>query len=163
MAYIVLTIVGLLALILVKKNWPQRKQFFFVGIIIVAGALFYVLLDAFILESNGEITKGEENIFSKIPWLDFGLYFVMLLGMASKYLYDAIGEKKRRKIRFNIWQFLKPFLVSPIIFGTILTQIPENMPVFTLLILSYQNGFFWHTLLYKAGPEKEPEDSTGKK
>jgi hypothetical protein len=54
-------------------------------------------------------------------------------------------------------------LVSPIIFGTLLSQVPEKMPVFTLLILSYQNGFFWHTLLYKAGPRKEPEERTGKK
>ena len=149
MGYIVLTIVGLFALILVKKSWQQRKQFFFVGIIIVAGALIYVLLDAFILESNGEITKGEENIFSKIPWLDFGLYFIMLLGMASKYLYDAIGGKKRRKIRFNKWQFIKPFLVSPMIFATVYAMIPETTSAVMLLVFAYQNGFFWQTLLYK--------------
>jgi hypothetical protein len=78
----------------------------------------------------------------------------MVLGMASKYLFDVICEKKRRRIAFNKWQFLKPFLVSPIIFGAILSQVPENISAFMLFLISYQNGFFWHTLLYKSGPEK---------
>ena len=120
-------------------------------------------MDVLFPDDNQVIHKEVGDALVSLPWQDFGMFFSMLLGMASKYLFDRIGEKKRRRIAFNKWQFLKPFLVSPIIFGTILTQVPENMPVFTLMILSYQNGFFWHTLLYKVALGKESEGNAGEK
>lgn len=151
--FIVLSIVALLAMLLVKKDWRQNKQIIFVCTIIIVGAVVYALIDVFFLQPGG--TKGEENFFSKIPWLEIGLYFVMLIGMASKYLFDAIGDKNRKKIKFNKWQFLKPFLVSPMIFAAVLSIIPGSGSVFLLLIFSYQNGFFWQTILYKIAPEEE--------
>ena len=152
MAYIVLTIVGLLSLILVKKDWQQKKQITFVCAIIIMGALIYFLIDIFILQSRKGITKGD--FFAKIPWLEIGLYFIMLLGMASKYLYDAIGERNRKKIKFNKWQFIRPFLVSPMIFIAVYSMIPETTSAFLLLIFAYQNGFFWQTVLYKVVPNQ---------
>jgi hypothetical protein len=148
MAYIILTFVGVAALLLVKKDWQQKRQIIFVCSIIILGALLYALIDIFVLQSRNNITKGD--IFAKIPWLEIGLYFIMLLGMASKYLYDAIGEKNRKKIKFNKWQFLKPFFVSPMIFAAVYSTIPESTSTFLLLIFAYQNGFFWHTVLYKS-------------
>lgn len=152
MAYIVLTIVGLLSLILVKKDWQQKKQITFVCAIIIMGALIYFLIDIFILQSRKGITKGD--FFAKIPCLEIGLYFIMLMGMASKYLYDAIGERNRKKIKFNKWQFIRPFLVSPMIFIAVYSMIPETTSAFLLLIFAYQNGFFWQTVLYKVVPNQ---------
>jgi surface polysaccharide O-acyltransferase-like enzyme len=77
MAYIILTIVGVAALLLVKKDWQQKKQIIFVCSIIFVGALVYVLIDIFVLQSRNNITKGD--FFAKIPWFEIGLYFVMLL------------------------------------------------------------------------------------
>ena len=151
--FIVLSIVALLALLLVKKDWRQKKQIIFVCTTIILSALAYALIDVFFLQPGGR--KGEENFFSKIPWLEIGLYFVMLIGMASKYLFDAIGEKNRRKIKFNKWQFIKPFLVSPMIFAAVYSIITEIGSAFLLLMFSYQNGFFWQTILYKIAPEEE--------
>ena len=151
--FIVLSIIAILALLPVKKDWRQKKQIIFVCTIIIVGALAYALIDVFVLKPDYLIIKGEENFLSKIPWLEIGLYFIMLLGMASKYLFDAIGEKKRKKIKFNKWQFTKPFLVSPMIFGAVYAMIPETTSAFLLLIFAYQNGFFWHTVLYKAVPD----------
>jgi hypothetical protein len=152
MAYIVLSIIGLLALVLVKKDWQQKKQIIFICSIIILGALIYVLIDIFILQSRNGITKG--NFFAKIPWLEIGLYLIMLVGMASKYLFDVIGDKKRKKIKFNKWQFIKPFLVSPMIFGAVYAMIPETTSALLLLIFAYQNGFFWHTVLNKIAPNQ---------
>jgi hypothetical protein len=151
--FIVLSVVALLAMLLVKKDWRQKKQIIFVCIIIIVGAVAYTLIDVFVLQPGDP--RGEENFFSKIPWLEIGLYFVMLMGMASKYLFDAIGERNIRKIKFNKWQFIKPFFVSPMIFAAVLSIIPESGSVFLLLIFSYQNGFFWQTILYKIAPEEE--------
>jgi hypothetical protein len=163
MAYIVLTLTGVIAVLVVKKEWPGAKQVLFILALILVGLVGYLSVELLVPGDNQVIHKGVGEALSNLPWQDIMMFFSMLLGMASKYLFDIIGEKKRRRIAFNKWQFLKPFLVSPIIFGTILSQVPEKMPVFTLLILSYQNGFFWHTLLYKFVPGKEIEESAGNK
>jgi hypothetical protein len=163
MAYIVLTLTGVIAILIVKKEWPGAKQVLFILAFLMAGLIGYLAAELLVPDNNQVIHKGVEETLASLPWQDIGMFFSMLVGMASKYLFDRIGEKNRRRITFNKWQFLKPFLVSPIIFGTILTQVPENMPVFTLLILSYQNGFFWHTLLYKVAPGKESEGNAGEK
>lgn len=159
MAYIVLTIVGLLALLLVKKDWRQNKQIIFVCAIILLSALVYSSIDVLILQPDGAATRGDTSFFAKIPWLDISLYLVMVIGMASKYLFDAIGDKNRKKINFDKWQFLKPFLVSPIIFAAVYSIIPESDSIVLLLIFSYQNGFFWQTMLYKAVPNQNQEDT----
>jgi hypothetical protein len=155
MAYIVSTLIGWLAVIGVKRAWPERKQVLFILMVMAVGVLGYLAVDILLLEDQTVISKGAREILANLPWKDMGMFFAMVLGMASKYLFDVIGEKKRRRIAFNKWQFLKPFLVSPIIFGAILSQVPENISAFMLFLISYQNGFFWHTLLYKVGPEKE--------
>lgn len=167
MAYIVLTFLGLLALILVKKSWPRKTKLVFVVLVILVGFLVYTAIDLFILEPSDivikgpvdsdkfpKIFKGPDNILSKIPWLDIGLFLAMLFGMASKYLFDIIGEKPKKKLRFNKWQFFRPFLVSPIIFITVLALLPEKTSILMILVFAYQNGFFWQTLLYKDVPEK---------
>jgi hypothetical protein len=151
--FIALSIIAILALLPVKKDWHIKKQFLFVLSTIIAGTMLYSVIDVFLLQPGG--TKGAVNFFSKIPWLEIGLYFVMLMGMASKYLYDAIGEKNRKKIKFNKWQFIKPFLVSPMIFAAVYSIIPASGSASLLLIFSYQNGFFWQTILYKIAPDEK--------
>jgi H+/Cl- antiporter ClcA len=151
MAYIVLTLIGLLAVIIVKNEWPEAKQGLFIVKVLLAAMVGYLVVE-YRTRSNFFLKEVDlEDLALK----DIGMFFAMLLGMASKYLLDLIGEKKRRRIAFKKWQFLKPFLVAPITFSAILSQVPENISVFMLFLISYQNGFFWHTLLYKAGPEQE--------
>jgi hypothetical protein len=58
------------------------------------------------------------------------------------------------KIKEITWQFIKPFLVSPMIFGAVYAMIPETTSALLLLIFAYQNGFFWHTVLYKVVPNQ---------
>ena len=156
MSYILLVVAGLLAITLVKKDWEAGKQILFIIIFIAAGAVIYsVLLVFYPGHDDGIIIKGDISILSRIPFHDIGLYFIMLLGMASKYLYDAIGDKKRKKITFNKWQFIKPFLVSPIIFISVYSLISKTTPDLLIFVFSYQNGFFWQTLLYNAAKENK--------
>ncbi|NIO87683.1 MAG: hypothetical protein GTN53_44295 [Candidatus Aminicenantes bacterium] len=127
MVYIILTIAGWIAVIIVKKEWSEAKQVLFILSVLLAGMLGYLAVDFLVLEEGQVISKGVGEVLANLPWEDIGMFFSMLVGMASKYLFDVIGEKKRRRIAFNKWQFLKPFLVSPIIFGTILSQVPDKM------------------------------------
>ncbi len=157
MAFIILTIAGVLAVILVKQEWQRKKQFMFIGAFMAAATLVFLVIEIITAKSTGEISKGAVDIMAEVAWVEIGMYFAMVLGMISKYIFDAIGNRKRGRLKLYKWQILKPILVSPIIFAGIYTQLPEKTAPFILILLSFQNGFFWHTLLYKLFPEDEQE------
>ena len=148
MVYIILSIIGILAVLLLKSNWTQKRQIIFIFAILTIGLIIIISINFFFFYKNDVIEKGISSFLKKeIPWLDIGLYFIMLLGMASKYFFDAIGEEERPKI--NKWKLFKPIFVSPIIFGTIYGSIGKYNSAVLLLIFSFQNGFFWQTVLAK--------------
>lgn len=148
--YIIFSITGVLALLLVKEDLGQNRQIIFLCSIIMVVIGVYTLADLFIMQPAG--SRGKENFLSIIPWLEIGLYISMLMGMASKYVYDVIDNKNKKKIKLNKWQLIRPFLVSPVVFIAIYSMIPESDSAFLLLLFSFQNGFFWQTVLYKMNP-----------
>ena len=149
MEFIILTLTGIIAILTVNQNWKPLTQTIFITCTFIAGTALAITVTVYMLISSPGIPKSSWNRFDEVSWFDILLYFIMLLGMASKYIFDKIGDKKRKKLRFNKFQFFKPFLVSPIIFGSVYSQIPENASLVLLLVFSYQNGFFWQTILYK--------------
>ncbi len=160
MIYIILSVIGILALLAVQPKWNENTQVIFVVSSIFIG-LATCLATWFILENTGVIEKGISSFWSQIPYLEIGLFFSMIVGMAAKYFYDAadaMGRKK--KIVFHKWQFFKPMLVSPIVFGTIYANIQQNTSAILLLIFAFQNGFFWQTVLNKPMPLIETTNKT---
>jgi len=148
MFYIILSLIGIAAVVALRQTWKQQFKIFFVLAAIIIGSVVLVLTNYGYLISKGFILKGSP-IIDEVPWIEIGVYFAMLLGMAAKYFYDAIGEGN--KIVIQKYQLIKPFLVSPIVFGMIYGGLGENTPALMLLIFSFQNGFFWQTVLVKAG------------
>lgn len=146
MAYLILSILGLIAVLLVKSDSNRKKQVIFIFAVIVGGSIAYIIID--LMMRPDVIEKGPSSMLSEIAWLEISLYFVMLAGMAAKYFYDAIGEGNT--IQFQKWQFMKPIFVSPIVFGAIFVAMDESTSALLLLIFSFQNGFFWQTVLNKA-------------
>ena len=146
MAYLFLTVLGVVAVLLVGSQWPGRKALTFILFILIAGGIGFSLIDLFFLSDGDTIAKGPEA-FKGISWFDMALYFVMIAGMMAKYLFDAIGDTD--DINFQKWQFLKPILISPIVFGVIYSAIDQATSGLLLFIFSFQNGFFWQTVLKK--------------
>lgn len=146
MAYIALSIIGVLAVIAVRQRWKLKKQLVFILSVLLLGLVAYLCADLFFLESNDVISKGAGSETS-IPWLEMALYFIMIVGMVAKYFYDAVGQGS--KVDFQKWQFLKPILVSPIVFAAIYGGAGEDASLMLLLIFAFQNGFFWQTVLTK--------------
>lgn len=148
MVYIILSIMGILAVLLLKSNWTQKRQITFIFAILAIGLIIVISINLSFFYKDGVIEKGISSFLKEeIPWLEIGLYFIMLLGMASKYFFDAIGEEERPKV--NKWQLFKPIFVSPIIFGIVYGGISNYNSSVLLLIFSFQNGFFWQTVLTK--------------
>jgi len=152
MIYIVLTILGIIASLTVKRTWCPRTQLLYISFIILAGSLTLVTA-SFFLDGTEGTDKGTP-IFNAIPWVETGLYFSMLAGMAAKYCYDWIGEGGKRRKKFDKWQLAKPMFVSPIIFGMIYGTVDQKTSVMLLLIFSFQNGFFWQTILNNPAADK---------
>lgn len=122
-------------------------------VIAVAGGGFYFL--------SGPATLGPEHWWEISPWREMTLFVSLLLGMAIRYLTKAIEERReklaewraagssgnRPGIEVDKWEFAYPLLVSAITFGTLLSQIKNNQLTMENVLLSFQTGFFWQTLL----------------
>lgn len=78
------------------------------------------------------------------------LFLAMLFGMAAKAAVDLIEEWNRALVVRHLRNGAIAFLVSPIVFLGFLNagKFEGNEQTFlVLLMLSFQNGFFWQTIL----------------
>lgn len=69
----------------------------------------------------------------------------VLTGIASQYVFY-------RKGRFTLRSFLKPMVISPIVLLPLLGSLQgitalEPIQLISFALLSFQNGFFWQTVL----------------
>lgn len=145
MIYIVLSIIGIVALWLVRLEWSKKGQITFILTVLIGGLVLFLCADFFFLQPQDVTQRGLSSFLTQLPWFEIGLYFVMLAGITAKYFFDAIG--KGNKIEFQKWQLLKPMLVSPIVFGVVYGSIGESTPLLLNSIFAFQNGFFWQTVL----------------
>jgi len=145
MNFVLLTLVALLLLLLFVS---LRKRKFggaaIVGCILgILGAVYAFLPKV--------LSRGEGG-WKETAWL----FATMIVGMMSKYLWDLI-ENRRLKLKsntaspqkipldFDFWDFIQPLLVSGIVFSGVAGSHPKLE--LTTILLSFQNGFFWQTIL----------------
>ena len=82
----------------------------------------------------------------------------MIAGMAGKYFFDAIEKRRKRKaegnnvagIEFDQWDFFQPFIVAFGVFGLFWESYGYEALDVGWLVISFQNGFFWQTVLGKS-------------
>jgi hypothetical protein len=103
---------------------------------------------------------GNEKWYSSTPYREALLFLLMLCGMAARYLSRTIedrrikviaaaktGDHKRVGLDFDLWEFVYPMLVSVISFGALLNQLESDRLTLASVIMSFQTGFFWQTIL----------------
>jgi len=128
-----------------SAHWPSL-------LLSLAGLALYVLLLRFLFgfpALAGEQSKGpQDNTF---PAQALAMYLCMLAGMGAEYLYryfDAHGAKERK---FEIGTFLKPFLVSPLVFMPLAASLQNanldlsrfDAPRLMVFLVAFENGFLW--------------------
>jgi hypothetical protein len=119
---------------------------------------------AFINAPPGTLGKGVS--FQELPIAEGLLFVTMLFGMVASYLTKQIEQRRNRieekrkradtsstPLEFDIWEFTYPMLVSVITFGIILQSIGEKAVDLPSVILSFQTGFFWQTVLARSVPK----------
>jgi hypothetical protein len=92
----------------------------------------------------------ENAVAEAASWTALAYFSAMVAGMIAQSIWHAI--QKRRPGRppvFDRWEFAKPALVAPIVFIAVYRNISEPHVSTAMLLFSFQNGFFWQTVLRK--------------
>jgi hypothetical protein len=139
---------------------------FIIGDLIISHAVKRCIIEVIILLGVCillNVTTGfpiPKQIFGVPPMLAIGImYICTLLGTMAHYFFY--------KTRFSWKPFLKPLLISPMIFfpliGTVqgITEF-EPIQLLSFGILAFQNGFFWKEL-FELQREKIREHANQKK
>lgn len=156
-------ILGLpLALLFWVWRRPQLGKWLSIGA--AAAALLLVAGIAYFLSPPPRL--GPDDWFEQSPWKEGLLLLAMLVGMAARSLDQVIelrsqeiaqlraaGKPRRKpKLRLDPWDFSRPFLVALPTFGGLLGQISDQLLGWALVVLAFQTGFFWQTVLKKSEP-----------
>jgi hypothetical protein len=133
------------------------RSFTVLGSIVVLGATAFLLL----AEKPVLMGSPETSWFQSTPWKELLTFGAMVFGMASKYFWDLIEVRRNKNsklaqgqpkhgLEFDAWDFVQPFLVAGIVFSGVLAVQREVNP--TALLFSFQNGFFWQSVLRAKAP-----------
>ncbi len=143
--FISIGIVGLIVLVsasLLKLRWWWQA----VLAIVLTGMV------ASLLNISEPVHLGGERWFNISPSRELLLFAAMLLGMIARVLSIEIEKWRANRLRtsgpqINRWDLVYPMLVSIPTFGALLSQTNAESLTLQALILSFQNGFFWQTIL----------------
>jgi hypothetical protein len=92
----------------------------------------------------------ENPIAEASPWAGLAYFVTMVIGMLAQTLWQAIQRRRgRQPPTFDRWEFIKPALVAPIVFLAVYHNISDPKISTVMLLFSFQNGFFWQTVLRK--------------
>ena len=152
---------SLITLIIQRKQWQITIRLPIISaLLLLTGLIVYVNI------ISSPIYLGVVPWYNSTPWIEVFFFFFMMIGMAASYFTKAIEVRRERiielkkkhpdmkdlkkvAIEWDVWEFSYPFFFSFITFGTLLTLIDVYELTHTNMILCFQTGFFWQTLLKK--------------
>lgn len=132
-----------------------------INIFFKLGALFFLVIlgvFSFTTFGSGPPTRGEEEMwYENAPWKHLILFACMLLGMITNYLFEYVQARIKAKEAGSqtqmpgfIWEKLVlPLIIAGLVFGYFWGQHGNETIGFTVAFISYQNGYFWQTVLEK--------------
>ncbi|WP_298257289.1 hypothetical protein [Bradyrhizobium sp.] len=90
----------------------------------------------------------ENAVAETASWTSLVYFVAMVVGMIAQSIWHALQNRKPNKPPiFDKWEFVKPALVAPIVFIAVYRNILEPQVSMVMLLFSFQNGFFWQTVL----------------
>jgi uncharacterized membrane protein YjgN (DUF898 family) len=147
------TIVGLLTCLLLvlivwhyvrSRRWPSL-------VLSLVGLFFYVLLLRLLFgfpAAHLEIAKGPAH--TNFLLLTLAMFTCMVLGMAAESLYHYLDTPADKR-QFDLGTFVKPFLVSPLVFMPLAASLENSnldlsqfdAPRLMVFLVAFENGFLW--------------------
>jgi hypothetical protein len=152
MVYITLAVVFLLSFVVLSRRWAIWKRVAAVAFVGIAA-----IVTAILVAPQAQFLGPDESSWR----VDVVLFAMLLLGMSAKYVWDLIEERQKQNARlppgaariglaFDFWDFVKPLLVSVIVFDAV-AGVQHSLSR-AALVGSFQNGFFWQTVFQKKMP-----------
>jgi hypothetical protein len=118
-----------------------------------AAALVVTAAIAIVTAPTAPPTLGPEaSWWNNSPYRELILFALMLVGMVARVLSVAIESRKTNKeagLSVDRWVFVYPMLFAVPTFGALLSQIQTEVLALTHVVLAFQTGFFWQTILKK--------------
>jgi hypothetical protein len=96
----------------------------------------------------------EENVAAEASsWAALAYFIAMVVGMLAQTIWHALQQRQANSTPvFDKWEFVKPALVAPIVFIAVYQNISQVHFTVVMLLFSFQNGFFWQTVLRSNRP-----------
>jgi len=128
----------------------------------ISTTLLLLLSIIFIIFLNTQpIMLGKDSWYNNTPVKEIILFLIMLSGIIARYFTKLIEERREKiseliktgasfekpELEFDLYEFMYPIFISVITFGSLMSQIEIKTLVLSNIILSFQTGFFWQTLL----------------
>ena len=158
MSYFALAIstLAIMLVLVARISWFWR----FCGVLVITAATWFAFYALDITVRAPDFPWYEDT-----PWKQIIALSLTILGMAAKYLYDVIEERRHSRssrsspppLNIDVWEFILPFLVSFIVFGAFWNAHGDQTIDVTWLVITFQNGFFWQTVMSGAGPQRGPQ------
>jgi hypothetical protein len=99
------------------------------------------------LVNGTDTAQGQGN---PPPWQGIVYFCAMIGGMAAHTTWELLPKSTRQKVvAFDKWRFVRPALVAPIIFLAVWKIVDVHPFGVESVLLSFQNGFFWQTVMSK--------------
>jgi hypothetical protein len=141
-----------------SAHWPSL-------ILSLTGLALYALLMRLLFGFPAlavEESKGsQDNTFLAQA---VALYLCMLAGMGAEYLYHYFDAHDAKDRKFEIGTFLKPFLVSPLVFMPLAASLQNanldlsrfDAPRLMVFLVAFENGFLWRGYFMRKMRESKP-------
>jgi hypothetical protein len=148
--FITIGIVGTVALAAVsfaKWRWWVR------ALIALAATALVMSMMAF---PNSPSLGPGAHWWNESPLRELLLFALMLSGMAARVLSLAIERRGAAKdgklppVTVDRWEFVYPMLFAVPTFGALLSQAQAETLTLVNVVLAFQTGFFWQTILKRA-------------
>jgi cytochrome c biogenesis factor len=139
-----------------RRQWSHWSRLF-------ALTTLAAVIGAFLLMRYSYLTMGEAepNWYAQAPYREIALFLLMVLGMCARNLTLAIearrakieqlqrtaGPFEKPKLDIDGWEFAYPLFASVVTYGAVLSQTHDEVLTVTNVVLSFQMGFFWQTVL----------------
>jgi hypothetical protein len=141
-------IVVLLIMLMIGRTSVPRFVDFIVATL-AAFLVWYALIAAEKFLSVHFLAGGPESkALETPPWVALCYFASMVLGMLAQTIWFALQQRTAGALpTFDKWEFVKPALVAPIVFIAVYQTITDGTFKAMTLLFSFQNGFFWQTVL----------------
>jgi hypothetical protein len=150
-ATVIVTVCG--ALLLAWMIWRQyRSPKWSTLALNLLGLVLYVLLLRMLFGfPNFEAPQSKGPQDNRFLALALAMYLCMLAGMAAEYLYHYFDAPASQPRKFEMGTFIKPFLVSPLVFMPLAASLQTgnqdlstlDAPRLMVFLVAFENGFLW--------------------